>query len=354
MLGVNPTSCSISSSSTSGFLYTIKMKRLLFFIILLHLNGVFGESVSVLEGNPVCLHTNVTDMQKVYLIWSYRSSIIAKLDGATQEISLYDVDEGIFEDRLQLDNRTGSLTINDIRTKHSGLYQLKIISHQTLTKTFSLTVQHVFLADLENKREGDSVTLNTGITEMKKHNLMMWMFGPLNPDVLLAEIKINTHNITYGFDERYTDRLHLDRESGSLTIRDLKPTDTGVYQLQISNNKETIYKRFNVFVADVEPGLSLWHKMAIGAAAVLLFVAGVLIVISFCYKYSDEMKTESVREGNSAKLTSAYFVKEKDDDIYQSCGFESHDLGSTQTRVTNLMTCDSTQQNQKRLRLGHQ
>ncbi|KAI7791036.1 hypothetical protein IRJ41_007687 [Triplophysa rosa] len=252
--------------------------------------GVFGESVSVLEGNPVCLHTNVTDMQKVYLIWSYRSSIIAKLDGATQEISLYDVDEGIFEDRLQLDNRTGSLTINDIRTKHSGLYQLKIISHQTLTKTFSLTVQHVFLADLENKREGDSVTLNTGITEMKKHNLMMWMFGPLNPDVLLAEIKINTHNITYGFDERYTDRLHLDRESGSLTIRDLKPTDTGVYQLQISNNKETIYKRFNVFV---EPGLSLWHKMAIGAAAVLLFVAGVLIVISFCYKYSGKLFNSS-------------------------------------------------------------
>lgn len=103
------------------------------------MSGVFGDSVSVLEGNPVCLHTNVTDIQKVYLVWSYRSSIIAKMDG--EKISLYDVDDGIFEDRLQMDNRTGSLTINDIRTKHSGLYQLKIISNQTLTKTFTLTVQ---------------------------------------------------------------------------------------------------------------------------------------------------------------------------------------------------------------------
>ncbi|XP_056615580.1 uncharacterized protein LOC130430487 [Triplophysa dalaica] len=287
MLGVNSTSCSISSSSISGFLCTITMKSLLFFILLLHLNGVFGESVymHVLEGNPVFLHADVTDIKKVYLIWSYRSSIIAKLDGGTQKISLYDVDEGIFEDRLQLNNQTGSLTINDIRTNHSGPYQLKIFSNQTSIKMFNLSVQHVFLADLENKSKGDSVTLNTGVTEMKKHNLMVWMFGALNPDVLLAEIKINTYNITYGFDERYTDRVHLNHDSGSLTIRDLKPTDTGVYQLQISNNNETIYKRFNVFVADVEPGLSLWNKLAIGAGvgAVLLCVAGVPTVIN-CLK----------------------------------------------------------------------
>lgn len=110
----------------------------------------------------------------------------------------------------------------------------------------------MFFAGLENKREGDSVTLNTAVTDMKKHNLMMWMFGPLNPDVHLAKLIINTHNISYGFDERYRDRLDLDHQTGSLTIRHLKTTDTGVYQLQITNNKETIYKRFNVFVGKIK------------------------------------------------------------------------------------------------------
>lgn len=103
-------------------------------------SGVFADSVSVLEGNPVSFLTNITDIQKVYLVWSYKSSIIAKIDGETLEISLYDTDDGIFEDRLHLDNRTGSLTINDIRTKHSGSYQLKIISDQTRIHTFTLAV----------------------------------------------------------------------------------------------------------------------------------------------------------------------------------------------------------------------
>ncbi|XP_073669713.1 uncharacterized protein [Paramisgurnus dabryanus] len=216
-------------------------KMLLFFIFSLSLNAVFGEEVSVLEGNVVSFNTEVTDIRKVYLIWLYRGAIIAKMNEGN--INLYDTDDGIFEDRLQLDNQTGSLTINDIRTKHAGLYQQKIITNETFIKTFSLTVQNVFFAGVENKREGDSVILNTGVTEIKKYNKMKWMFGPSNPDVRLAEIIIND-SISYDFDERYRDRLHVDHQTGSLTIRDLKTTNTGVYQLQISNSKETIYKRY--------------------------------------------------------------------------------------------------------------
>lgn len=113
----------------------------------------------------------------------------------------------------------------------------------------------MFFAGVENKREGDVVILNTGVTDIKKHNQMMWMFGPLNPDVPLAEIIIKAHNVKYAFDERYRDRLYLDHQTGSLTIRDLTPADTGVYQLQITNNKETIYKRFNLFVGKMEYNL---------------------------------------------------------------------------------------------------
>ncbi|XP_073722129.1 uncharacterized protein [Misgurnus anguillicaudatus] len=277
---------------------------LLFFIFSLSLNAVFGEEVSVLEGNVVSFKTGVTDIRKLYLIWLYRDGIIAKMNEGN--INLYDTDDGIFEDRLQLDNQTGSLTISDIRTKHAGPYQLKIITNETFIKTFSLTVQDVFFAGVENKREGDSVTLNTGVTEIKKHNLMMWMFGPSNPDVRLVEIIIN-HNISYDFDERYRDRLHVDHQTGSLTIKDLKTTNTGVYQLQISNIKETIYKRYNVFVAAAEPELSTSYTGLICAAVLLPILGAIILVVAIGYrrKYShlkDKMKTVSVMEGNSAIL----------------------------------------------------
>ncbi|XP_055074530.2 uncharacterized protein [Misgurnus anguillicaudatus] len=296
-------SLSFSHSDLIEF-YSIMENLLLFFIFSLSLNAVFGEEVSVLEGNVVSFKTGLTDMRKVYLIWLYRGAIIAKINEG--DINLYDTDDGIFEDRLQLDNQTGSLTISDIRTKHAGLYQQKIITNETLIKAFSLTVQNVFFAGVENRREGDSVTLNTGVTEIKKHNQMKWMFGPSNPDIRLAEIIIND-SISYYFDERYRDRLHVEGQTGSLTIKDLKTTDTGVYQLQISNSKETIYKRYNVFVAAAEPGLSALYTGLICAAVLLPILGVIILVVAIGYrrKYSqlkDEMKTVSVIEGNSATL----------------------------------------------------
>ncbi len=108
-------------------------------------SGDAGETkkLSVLEGDSVTLHSNLTEIHKIDLMmWMYGSqgSIIAKLNGKSQLISLYDVDDGRFGDRLQLDIQTGSLTICDIRTKHTGDYQLRIISSETSFRTFSLTV----------------------------------------------------------------------------------------------------------------------------------------------------------------------------------------------------------------------
>ncbi len=106
----------------------------------------------------------------------------------------------------------------------------------------------MIFAGLENKKEGDYVTLHTGVTDSQKHDLIRWTFGPTNPDSLVAEIQTKKHEITLNSDDIYRERLHLENQTGSLTIRDVRTTDTGVYQLQISNSKETLYKRFNVFV----------------------------------------------------------------------------------------------------------
>ncbi|KAL0160701.1 hypothetical protein M9458_044426, partial [Cirrhinus mrigala] len=70
------------------------------------------------------------------------------------------------------------------------------------------------------------------------------MFGP--QETRIAEIhKLNID--MYDSNETFGDRLKMDSETGSLTIRNIKTEHSGVYKLQIIS-KTTSYKRFNVTV----------------------------------------------------------------------------------------------------------
>ncbi|ROI90706.1 hypothetical protein DPX16_1228 [Anabarilius grahami] len=272
-------------------------------------------------------------------MYESQNTIIAKIEGTTRTVSLYDVDDGRFEDRLQLDNQTGSLTISDIRTKHSGDYYIKIISTETLVNTFSVTVHDVIFAGLENKREGESVTLYTGFTDSHKHDLMRWTFGPLNPDTFTAEMNVKIHQITYSSDHLYKDRLHLENQTGSLTIRDVRTADAGVYQLQISNSKETLYKRFNVFVAVPDPGLSTGYIVLI-CVCVLLFVAsalGVIYYYMFRYSKRKEKKTLSVIEGSSVTLKTGAAEIQRGDEVRWMFGPQNDVIAQIDKKDGNIL-----------------
>lgn len=87
---------------------------------------------------------------------------------------------------------------------------------------------------------GDSVTLDSNASEIEQKNEIEWRFN----DIRIATVIMG--NPTY-HDERFKDRLKLDR-NGSLTIKDTRITDTGVYKLStIISNKESI-KIFSVTV----------------------------------------------------------------------------------------------------------
>ncbi|XP_059425979.1 uncharacterized protein LOC132160257 isoform X2 [Carassius carassius] len=336
------------------------MKKVFLFVSFVFImDGVFGdmEKVSVKEGDSLTLHTDITEIQRIFfLMWMYGSqnNIIAKIDGKTQAVSLYDVDDGRFEDRLQLDNKTGSLNISDIRTKHSGDYHLKIISNETFLKTFSVTVHDVIFAGLENKKEGDSVTLNAGVTDSQKQDLIQWTFGATNPDNLIAEMNIKIHEITLNSDDIFRGRLHLENQTGSLTIRDIRTSDAGVYQLQISNSKETLYKRFSVFVAVPDPGLSTGYIVLI-CLCVLLLVASALGV--FCFiKYSKkrkEKKTVSVKEGNSITLKSGAVEIQRDDEVLWMFGPQEMVIAQIYKKACNISYADDERFRDK-LQLDHQ
>ncbi|KAI7791552.1 hypothetical protein IRJ41_021863, partial [Triplophysa rosa] len=97
-------------------------------------SGVFGvkvevKSVSVMEGENVTLHTNVTELQTDHVIkWRFENIIIATINSSRNINPLYYINDEteMFRDRLKMNNQTGDLTITHITSHHSGLYKLRI------------------------------------------------------------------------------------------------------------------------------------------------------------------------------------------------------------------------------------
>uniref|UniRef100_A0A8C2H692 Ig-like domain-containing protein n=1 Tax=Cyprinus carpio TaxID=7962 RepID=A0A8C2H692_CYPCA len=105
---------------------------------------VFSESVSVMEGDSVTLHTDVTEIhQDDDILWTFGAgnSLIAEISREKQIFSIFgDVPDGRFRDRLKLDNQTGSLTITNTTTEHAGEYKLDIIGVKWSSKKFSVSI----------------------------------------------------------------------------------------------------------------------------------------------------------------------------------------------------------------------
>ncbi|XP_039538699.1 uncharacterized protein LOC120486621 isoform X2 [Pimephales promelas] len=95
-----------------------------------------------MEGDSVSLNSGLTEIQNGEdITWKFgpNKNLIARTDGVNNTI--YDVLDGIFRDRLKLDNKTGSLTIMNIRNNHTGVYEVKISSSgPSSTHRFNVTV----------------------------------------------------------------------------------------------------------------------------------------------------------------------------------------------------------------------
>ncbi|KAF4097199.1 muscle M-line assembly protein unc-89-like isoform X2 [Onychostoma macrolepis] len=230
-----------------------------------------GESVSVMEGDSVTLHTDVEINQHHRIRWYFKDIRIAQMNRNQRKICTDDQCKERFRDKLKLDRQTGSLTIMNIRTTDSGLYHLQIINRSSSSeKPFSVTVYDVPAEISEMRRssvkEGESATFDPGVIK-KTNNLMTWYFD----DVRIAEITGDQSMICTDdqCDERFRDRLEVDLQTGSLTIMNTRTTDSGDYKLQIISSSSIIIKSFSVTVTD--SGLS--PSAVGGICAVVLFVA---------------------------------------------------------------------------------
>ncbi|XP_067253088.1 uncharacterized protein [Chanodichthys erythropterus] len=232
---------------------------------------VFGadEEKIWIEGFSITLNSDLTEMKDGDVIqWRFGNTLIAEINKQNNRFTVYDdVLDGRFRDKLKLDNQTGSLTITETRTEHAGVYQLEINS---VRKRFNLTVAEIKEVSV---KMGDSVTLNSGLTEMKDGDQIQWKFekGPV-----IAEINVTADRFTVYddvLDGRFRDRLKLDNQTGSLTITNITTEHVGSYQRLI---------------------LYTW--------------------IDYFLRIYDEVT--SVMEGNSVSLNSGLAGMKKDDAIY--------------------------------------
>ncbi len=98
--------------------------------------------------------------------------------------------------------------------------------------------------------EGDSVTLNTDVTEIQTDEVIQWKFEHHHSPVAEINRKTGTISVYDGPDERFRDRLKLDHQTGSLTITNTRTTDSGLYEAEISRSgKHTIHKSCTLSVS---------------------------------------------------------------------------------------------------------
>uniref|UniRef100_A0A8C2D4M4 Immunoglobulin domain-containing protein n=1 Tax=Cyprinus carpio TaxID=7962 RepID=A0A8C2D4M4_CYPCA len=212
----------------------------LFWCLLDH--GVFGESVSAMEGDPVTLHTGVTTNQQEKIRWHFYDTRIAQISGDLSKICTdVQCNEGTerFRDRLKLDHQTGSLIIMNTRTTDSGLYHLKVLSSSRSEMIFNVTIYSFFAVGEDGVlvflMEGDSVTFQTRV-KANQQDRIRWYFNSTRiAEITGDQCKICTDVQCNEGTERFRDRLKVDHQTGTLTIMNTRTTDAGLYHLKITS-----------------------------------------------------------------------------------------------------------------------
>ncbi|XP_067271525.1 uncharacterized protein [Pseudorasbora parva] len=113
----------------------------LLLLLVFLVDGVAGDEVttlSVKEGESVPLKTGVTKQQRDKMLWYFNNTLIALINGEASKSCLYDGEGGIFSGRLDVDYKSGSLTITDVRPEHTGRYEAHFIRSESSGTSQSL------------------------------------------------------------------------------------------------------------------------------------------------------------------------------------------------------------------------
>ncbi|XP_065099159.1 uncharacterized protein [Paramisgurnus dabryanus] len=264
-----------------------------------------------MEGDSVTLYTDITELQRDDQIQWWFKIRIATINRAANETSINDdVLDGRFRGRLQLNNQTGDLTITNITTQHSGLYELTIIIMRNGTVTsnkFNVTAYaHLPIPVIFSRVSSSSSSSSSlkcvllcsvlNMTDVRDVSLS-WYKG----NSLLSSISVSDLNI----------RLSLPLE--------VEYQDTNTYSCVLNNTITNQTQHLNIThlcqscsdtvnsCATTEAVIRLVVSALVGVAAV---AASVVLIYDIRSRreeqkrsvFGDKVKSVSVMEGDSVTL----------------------------------------------------
>ncbi|XP_065099476.1 uncharacterized protein [Paramisgurnus dabryanus] len=270
------------------------------------LMGVFGDevkSVSVMEGDSLTLYTDTKLQTDDVIMWRFgpEEARIAKINKEKNKILINDtVLDGRFRDRLQLNNQTGDLTITNITTQHTGLYQIIIKGNRETSYRFNVSVNARLPVPVISRvssqcssSSSSNCSLLCSVLNVRDVSLS-WYKG----NSLLSIISVSDLNI----------RLSLPLE--------VEYQDTNTYSCVLNNTNTNQTQHLNIThlcqTCSHTTGLTFVHKVVICCVAVGCLMIVALILIFWSYrKYTNTQKHVQTSEQEITYAEATFHQKQR-------------------------------------------
>uniref|UniRef100_A0A9J8DI69 Ig-like domain-containing protein n=1 Tax=Cyprinus carpio carpio TaxID=630221 RepID=A0A9J8DI69_CYPCA len=311
-----------NTRTTDSGLYELKIRSSRFTIMRsFSVSASSVVPVSARTRDSLTLRNDVKTNQQEEIRWYFNDTLIAEITGDLSKICTNVRCKEKFKDRLKLD-KLGSLVIMYIRTEDAGEYKLQISG--SIVEIFSISVASYSVdSGKVSVMEGDLVTLHTDV-ETNQQDRIRWRFNGIIIAVITGDLSsictdVQCNNGT----ERFRDRLKLDHQTGSLTIRDIRTTDSGDYTLEI--NSSSIQR--TIYISVTVTGVSAAER--------------------------DKMKRKSVKEGESVTLNT--YVINKPDIMWHFNDTRIAVITRAQSKICTDVQCkDAEERFRNRLKMDHQ
>uniref|UniRef100_A0A8C9SVN5 Ig-like domain-containing protein n=1 Tax=Scleropages formosus TaxID=113540 RepID=A0A8C9SVN5_SCLFO len=163
--------------------------------------------------------------------------------------------------------------------------------------------------------ERDTVTLHTGVTDVQKDSVILWYFRSGVDDLIAQFIKGETET---DFDERFRDRLELDTQTGSLTIRNLNTSDSGVYRVHRVKGKPPVTEFQLVVYSKYRLPVSVASRKVQSSSCRLLCSVENDRDVTLSWTRGKEMLNQTSSPHLNTTLSLHLDIEEQDNDTY-SC-----------------------------------
>ncbi|XP_050958655.1 T-cell surface antigen CD2-like [Labeo rohita] len=251
-----------------------------------HLIGVFGESVSVMEGDSVTLNTDLTEIHEDdYILWKFdtEKSLIAKIKTNKQLLPTFDGPDGRFRDRLKLDNQTGSLTIINITTQHAGFYEVQISGAKITSKTFSVSVYARLPVLVISRNSSKCLSSSSSSSSSSKQNCSL----------VCSVFNVSHVTLSWYKGNSLLSSISVSDLSISLSLPlEVEYHDNSTYSCMINNSftKQTQHLDINKLcgpcseLSITDQGLPVLYIVLLSAAAGSLLIVAAAMIFCICKK----------------------------------------------------------------------